>query len=71
MGYHIEKYFINYPDEIPITDETPKEDVEVLLKAEEFGYIVLKRPFTDIITYTNEQLIQARMWEEKGCLDEE
>lgn len=69
MTYHIDRYFVDNPEEKRFTATMSESDKELLLKAERFGYITLRRPFKDVVTYTDEQLVQAKMWEEKGCLE--
>lgn len=69
MATFLELYLRENPD-ARILSQAEEKDKEILVRAHEKKYIMLLRAPKGERVYTIEQLEQARMWKEKGCLDD-
>lgn len=68
MGDLIRRFFRENEHLKPLTSATEEEQA-VLLRANEKRYITLQESPDKQKCFTQEDLVQARMWKEKGCLD--
>lgn len=70
MADHLNRFLSEHP-ELTLVSSATEEDREVLLKAEEKRYVQLTTaPGGKKKCFTIEDLEKARMWKEKGGLDD-
>lgn len=68
MGEHMRRFFTEN-EHLTLVSAASEEDRKILEQAEQKKYIKLQRAPNGVKCFTQEDLAQAKMWEEKGCLD--
>lgn len=69
MDLHL-RVFMEENPHLKLLTEASAFNQKILNKAEVMKYIKMQRSPTGIVFYSEENLEQAKMWYEKGCLNE-
>lgn len=64
----VQRYLVENP-QMRLLDSAEPEVKEMLIKAHEKKYISLYKIVDLQVAYSQDMVEQARMWKEKGCLD--